>query len=305
MIRGGGAGLASLAIVCSAVMWGLWWIPVRALDGMGLTGGPLSVMLYATAAFAMVPLLVSRRSRGLRFDGGALAAGALFGFALAGWNHALLSGTVVRVTLLFYTAPAWATLFGFLFLGDRPTARRALSIAFGLAGAGTILGAGLGDLPLPRDEADWLAISGGAAFAGSATITRSAGGTAELERTAISFALAAPMSLALVPFLPAAAAPPPDADLLPALALAAAVAILYLIPLTWLMMWGAGRLDPGRVAILLLLEVVTAAASAALLTDEPFGPREWLGGALILIAAVLEAGSAAPAGKGAARRGAG
>jgi hypothetical protein len=31
-------------------------------------------------------------------------------------------------------------------------------------------------------------------------------------------------------------------------------------------LWGASRLDPARVAILLLLEVVAAAASASLLT---------------------------------------
>jgi drug/metabolite transporter (DMT)-like permease len=61
-----------------------------------------------------------------------------------------------------------------------------------------------------------------------------------------------------------------------------------LIPLTWLFIWAAARMDPGRVSILLLFEIVAAALSAGLLTDEPFGRRELLGGALIVAAAVIE-----------------
>lgn len=296
----------SLAIVCAAIMWGLWWIPVRALDERGLAGDRASLAVFAAAALGMLPLLALRRSPAPRFGPSVLAAGALFGAVLVAWNHALLVGAVIRVTLLFYTAPVWATLFGFLFLGDRPTIHRMLGIAFGLAGAAVILGAGLGDLPLPRDAADWLAIAGSLMFAGSATISRRTGESGEIERTAVSFALAALMSLALVLWLPGTARPA-GSDIAAAVALAAAVGILYLIPLTWLLMWGAGRLSPGRVAILLLFEVLAAAVSASLLTDEPFGPREWTGGALILVAVVLEGRSAPPAvehaGKGAPGKG--
>lgn len=277
----------SLAIVCSAIMWGLWWIPVRFLHEKGLAGDRSSLALYTAAALAMLPALALRRNHGLRFDAPTLAAGALFGGMLVAWNHALLVGTVVRVTLLFYTAPIWATLFGFLFLGDRPTLNRLLGIALGLAGAATILGAGFGDLPLPRGASDWLAVAGAVMFAGSATITRRGGETGELERTFFTFALAAVMALALVLWLPGSPTLS-DAAWLQSLLPAAAVAVFYLIPLTWLLMWGAGRLEPGRVAILLLFEVLAAAVSAAILTDEPFGPREWIGGVLILAAAALE-----------------
>jgi len=284
----------SFAIVTAAVMWGLWWIPVRQLDERGLTGDRSSLALYAAAALALLPVLALRRNHGLRLDMPALAAGALFGGMLVAWNHALLVGTVVRVTLLFYTAPVWATLFGFLFLGDRPTLHRLLGIALGLVGAAAILGAGPGDLPLPRNVSDWLAVAGAVMFAGSATITRRVGETGELERTFFAFALAALMALALVLWLPGPA-PPSGAAWLKNLLPAALVAVFYLIPLTWLLMWGAGRLAPGRVAILLLFEVLAAAVSAAILTDEPFGPREWIGGALILAAAALEGRSAPPA----------
>ena len=48
------------------------------------------------------------------------------------------------------------------------------------------------------------------------------------------------------------------------------------------------RLDAGRVGILLLIEVMAAAVSAAILTDEPFGWREAVGCVLIVTAGLIE-----------------
>ena len=58
------------------------------------------------------------------------------------------------------------------------------------------------------------------------------------------------------------------------LAWAALAALAWLLPLTWLLLWGARFLEPGRVSLLLLVEVAVAALSAALLAGEPFGLRE-------------------------------
>ena len=55
-----------------------------------------------------------------------------------------------------------------------------------------------------------------------------------------------------------------------------------------LFMWGSAYLESGRVAIYLLLEVVGAVISAALLTDDPFGWREGAGCLLIVGAGLLE-----------------
>lgn len=285
----GGTGrttLPALAIAASAIMWGLWWIPVRRLEAAGLTGDRVSLVLFGAGALVLLPVLLWRYRRGvLSLDRAALASGALFGGMMVAWNHALLEGQVVRVTLLFYMAPVWATLLGFLVLGDRPTRLRIAGIAIGLSGAAVILGASWSDLPLPRDLSDWLALAGGAMFAGSATVNRAAGETGETERTFAAFALAALFAGLLVLAAPGTVA---VGELLPAIGIGFAVAAFYLIPLTWLVMWGSSRLDPGRVALLLLFEVLAAAASAAILTDEPFGAREWIGGALIIAAALLE-----------------
>ncbi len=279
----------SLAVAVSAILWGLWWIPVRTLDERGLTGDRASLALYSVAALVMLPLLAWwwRRGHEVRLDRVALASGLLFGATMVAWNHALLAGEVVRVTLLFYLAPVWASLFGFLFLGLRPTLRRLGGITLGLGGAAVILGAGLADLPLPRDASDWLALAAGVMFAGSATILSRAGGSGELERTFAAFAVASLIALAAVLLAPGDVLPPAGV-IVDSAPLVVAVVIFMLLPISWLVIWGAGRLDPGRVAILLLFEVLAASVSAAILTDEPFGTRTFVGGALILTAAALE-----------------
>ena len=67
------------------------------------------------------------------------------------------------------------------------------------------------------------------------------------------------------------------------------LAALWYVPATWLLLVGAARLDPGRVSILLLLEVAVATLSAGLLTEEPLGWREAIGGLMIIAAGALEA----------------
>ena len=70
--------------------------------------------------------------------------------------------------------------------------------------------------------------------------------------------------------------------------LIAAVSLLWLVPTTFGLLWGSANIDPGRLGLLMLLEVLAAAVSAAFLTDEAFGLREALGYALILGAGLME-----------------
>ena len=67
------------------------------------------------------------------------------------------------------------------------------------------------------------------------------------------------------------------------------------MPVIWLTVFGASRLDPGRVAVCLMLEIVVGLTTAALLTDEPFGWRECIGAVLILGASGVEITATRPA----------
>ncbi|MFQ5773455.1 MAG: DMT family transporter [Kiloniellaceae bacterium] len=282
----GSQGLPALAVALSAVIWGLWWLPLRWLAERGLPGDWASLAVYSVATALLVPFAWPRR-RQLRAGGPALLlTGALFGVMLVLWNHAVLVGEVVRVVLLFYLAPVWATLLAVTVLRVRVGPWRGASVLLGLAGAAVILGFEHGP-PVPRSAGDWLGLGSGVLFALAATLARRTEAVAGFDKTFVSFAAAALAALALVAAEPPAG--PTGREMLAALPLAAATAVIWMLPATWLVFWGATRLEPGRVSILLLLEVVAASASASLLTDEPFGWREAGGGVLILLAGLVEA----------------
>ena len=56
-----------------------------------------------------------------------------------------------------------------------------------------------------------------------------------------------------------------------------AFSLAWMLPVMWLTIVGASRLDPGRVAILLMFEIILGVRTAAALTEEPFGLRELVG----------------------------
>jgi drug/metabolite transporter (DMT)-like permease len=141
-----------------------------------------------------------------------------------------------------------------------------------------------GGLPLPRAAGDWLGLAAGVLFALSVTLVRKGQAIQGFEQTLVSFAAAALLSLALLVAMPDQTSTV-DTTILVWAALAA---LAWLLPVTWLLLWGARFLEPGRVSLLLLLEVAVAAVSAALLAGEPFGLREAAGCVLIVAAGALE-----------------
>ena len=274
-------------------LWGLWWLPLRALAEAGLTGLAVNAALYGIGSVVLLPWFWRRRRQ--LAAGGALllAAGGLFGGALVAWNLALILGEVVRVTLLFYLAPVWATLLALAVLGEPVGRLRLLSVVLGLAGALVLLGFAAGSAPCRARSGDWLGLAAGLLFASSVTLVRKGETIGGLEQTLVSFATAALLSLFLMTMEPL-----PVTAVAPVVFVwAALAALLWLLPVTWLLLWGARFLEPGRVSLLLLLEVVVAALSAALLAGEPFGLREAAGCILILAAGAVEAGAELRAGR--------
>ena len=281
-MRSAGGWRPAGAVALSASLWGLWWLPLRALGDAGLSGPALNAALYGIASVVLLPWAWRRRDRIAAGGPLLLGAGALFGGALVSWNLALIQGEVVRVTLLFYLAPVWATLLALALLREPVGRLRVISVVLGLGGAAVLLGFADG-LPLPRSLGDWLGLAAGVLFALSVTLVRKGEAISGIEQTMVSFAAAALLSLLLL------AVTPPAAPVgVAVLAWAALAALAWLLPLTWLLLWGARFLEPGRVSLLLLLEVAVAALSAALLAGEPLGLREASGCLLILTAGALE-----------------
>jgi drug/metabolite transporter (DMT)-like permease len=279
--------LPSLAVAVASLLWGLFWIPMRILGEEGLEGGWPGLSVFALGTAFLLPALLVRR-RFARYGFGLLVTGLATGAAFALYSTSLLLTEVVRVLLLFYLTPVWSTLLGLVLLHERLTVARSLALLLGIAGLMVVLGADQG-FPLPRNLGDWLALLSGVSWAyGSLRLYREHG--TPLYEHCFFFVAGAAVVSAVVVVLPL-----PGVGSLPAAPVAAAVApplalfvLLLVLPVIFLTLGGARRLSPGRVGLLLMGEAVVGIASAAVLTDEPFGLRELLGTLLVLSAAGIE-----------------
>jgi drug/metabolite transporter (DMT)-like permease len=278
------ARLPTLAIALSALLWGLWWIPLRWLEAMGFGALPLNALLYGIGGALLIPLVLHRG--GLRPRPPAvLASGIALGFALIAWNLALLHGEVVRATLLFYLSVVWASLMEWLVLRHRVRVSRVIAVLLGLAGAWVLLGAD-GGMPVPRSIGDWFGFVSGLLFAIAVTIASVTKTLDSMEQTCVAFVTAALIGLAAT--LAQSGGVFPIQAGAAAYLMAGAVSIAWLLPICLLLFWGARYLPPGRVSLILLLEIIAAAISAALLAGEPFGMKEAAGCLLIAVSGVVD-----------------
>lgn len=280
--------LPGLFVAVSGVLWGLFWLPFRVLGEAGFAGGWASLVFYLGSMIVLIPFAIARRRR-LRAAGiGLVFTGAVAGAAFSLYATALLLTEVVRVLLLFYLTPVWGTLLGWILLGERITRYRGAALVLGLAGLLVILGIEDG-FPMPRNAGDWMALLAGMAWAwGSLRIYMQP--EVEAFETTFAFFAGGLLVTAVVAFLPLQAN-----ELSPAISMLAAAwpwLVLLIgvfgIPPVLMTLWGAARLTPGRVGILLMGEVAVGIVSAALWSGEPFGLREVVGATLIVGAAVVE-----------------
>jgi drug/metabolite transporter (DMT)-like permease len=262
-----------------------WW-PFRALQAQGVHG------LWATA---LVYLLVTAAIVAWRRDAPALLARTpslwplvvASGVTNACFNWAVTIGDVVRVVLLFYLMPAWAALFARMALGEPLRPAVVARVALALGGAAVVLQPPDAPWPLPRTLADALAIVGGASFAATNVLLRREAHRPETARAfamfAGGFAVAAALGVLLTLAGPVPAPPAPrPAWLAGVLGLAAMFAVGNLC-----LQYGAARLPANVTSVVLLSEVLFAAASAVWIGGESITVRTVAGGAMILGAALL------------------
>ena len=270
----------------AALAWGLFWIPMRYLHDAGFEGGWATSTYFGVSLIALLPIAVARWWR-LRAGGvNLLLIGVLSGAAIALYTLSFLYTTVVNALLIFYLTPVWSTLTGKFMLGERITAARIFALALGLAGLWVILGSH-DMVPLPNNPGDWMALSAGVIWAFAAVyLRRSEAQAIELLNVFILGGfLVSLMVLALRPEF----SHPPSFSFLSPYAIIALVAIaIASLPLNLIILWAAGLLSPGRVGLLMLLEVVCGIGVASLITDEPYGFLEAVGTVLILGAGIVD-----------------
>ena len=170
--------LAKLACAYSGLVWGLFWIPIRALDDAGIEG------LWATFYFYAVPLRPeparcssSDGVRPSRAASGCSSWASCRHSSLVLYSVSVLYTDVVRATLLFYLTPLWSTLLARIFLGEPITPLRWLAMAVGLLGMLVIFHADTG-IPLPEQPGDWIALASGFLWSVASILLRADKGSA-------------------------------------------------------------------------------------------------------------------------------
>jgi drug/metabolite transporter (DMT)-like permease len=262
---------------------------MRLLEQGGLDGIWLALILYAAALAASLPYIY-RSVRELARSPGWLSVLMLS----AGWTNiafveAVLEGNILRVLLLFYLSPLWATLMGRLFLGEAISRTALVSLAIATTGALFMLWNPTAGLPWPQGRADWFALTAGFAFALSNVATRAVQQASIATKVFCVWAGVTVMALVMIGVL---AVPAPQVSL-GIFGGAVALGVFGILAMTLLIQYGVTHMPVYRAAVLTFVELVAGAVSQALLTDEVVTLQEWAGGALIVVGAYLAARASA------------
>lgn len=265
--------------------WGIIWYPYRLLDQAGLSGIFAGVATYSVA-LALGSIMFWRGRQGLFMRPLAILPLAL----AAGWTNlsyvlAVIDGEVMRVLLLFYLSPLWTLLLARLLLEERAGGRGLLAIALSLSGAFVMLWQPVKGLPLPRTPAEWLGLSSGFGFALTNVLTRRA---VHLSLEEKSLAVWIGVVVLALAFLPLDRVPLPEISQINLQHWLMMLGIGVILMLTTLLVqYGITHTLVTRASVIFLFELVVAAISSYLLAGESLSAREWIGGAMIIAAAVF------------------
>jgi len=278
---------ASLACAYSGVAWGVFWIPLRGMDSVGVNGAWSTVLFYLIPLILFSPWIFQNWRRIARCGWSLHFIGLATGVSLAFYSNAMLYTEVVRGLVLYYTTPVWSLLLARMVLGESITTPRLLAIIFGVAGVLVIFGIDLG-FPWPKNIGDWMALIGALGWAIAAVLLRKDDGSRSMEICSVYFfyGVVAAIALALSPMAGEIELPTWSAvvAVLPWILPIA----LIVIPGAYAAFWGAPHLNPGVVGLLMMTEISVGAITAAIWADEPLGMRELSGIALITIAGMCE-----------------
>ena len=277
-------GAPEAVIAISGALWGLYWIPVRYLEDRGVGVVWMTLGLFLVALVVFVPVLVRHPPARAVFTPRMLVTGLLTGGSFVLYSVSIVLTEVVTAILLFYLSPVWATVLGRMLLGERFTVSRLAALVLGLGGLWVVLG-GESGLPLPRNLGDWCALTAGVTWAFGTLRVHQDAAVSPIAHTAALF-VGGTAVIVVLALLPALEAPVP-AVTAPAAAIVLAVAVLSVLSAGGIL-WGARLISPGRAGLLLMMEVITGLASAALLAGEPFGTVQVVGSTLIMAAALAE-----------------
>jgi len=279
---------AVFGLLFGAVCWGIIWYPYRLMADAGFSGVVSSFYTYSIAVLVGC-LIFAKRWRGVL----ALPKSAIFLCLAAGWTNlsyvlAVIDGEVMRVMLLFYLSPLWTLVLAHYWLKEPFHRLGIIAIVVSLLGALIMLhDFGSGNWPIPRNQAEWLALSSGMGFSLTNVMTRHATYLSVQAKSMLVWVGVSGMALVLLPLMgqtvPAVSVF--DATQWQLMVLIAAL----LMAATVFVQYGVTKITAMRASVLFLFELVVAAVASYYLANEAMTWNEWLGGALIIAAALISA----------------
>ena len=279
---------AVFGLLFGAFCWGVIWYPYRIMDDAGVSGIVSSFYTYLIATI-LAGLFFTRYWRNVL----QVPPSIIWLSLVAGWTNmsyvlAIIDGEVMRVMLLFYLSPLWTLIFAHWMLGEKTQWPGLLAIFASLLGAYIMLyDPAVSRLPLPANKAEWLALSSGIGFSLTNVITRK---STHLSLRAKSFAIwlgVMLMCLFAAPLMDVHFVAPSYFSWTHWLVMT--LIALMLIAATWLVQYGVTKIQATRASVLFLFELVVAAVASYYLADEHMAMHEWLGGMLIVLAAIFAA----------------
>lgn len=272
-----------LCLLYSATLWGVIWYPLRLLENAGLQGVWATFILFFSSLVVGVIPALGRMKEILHHPWLLLLLGLANGWCNVSFILAVIDGNVVRVLLLFYLSPLWATLLGWFILNESISRFSLGILTLAMIGALTMLWDPALGYPWPQNQNDWLAISSGFAFAVSNVLVRLVQSVSLLGKTVVTWT---GVAMVAILWIIVAHVPVPEISL-PTLMGAVALGVFGMMFMTLALQYGVSHMPVHRSAVILLFELIAGAVSSLLLTNEVIQPREWLGGALIILTAYL------------------
>lgn len=253
----------------------------------GVSGVASSFYTYSIAAI-LGALLFARHWHGLK----GLPQAAWWLALVAGWTNlsyvlAVIDGEVMRVMLLFYLSPLWTLILAHFWLREQIGLHGLVVMAVSLTGAFIMLWQPGNSLPIPHNQAEWLALSAGIGFALTNVITRRSTHLSLRVKSMAVWLGVIGMALLIMP-VQGETFPGPAFFTLTNWLVMGLIALL-LMAATLLVQYGITQIQASRAAVIFLFELVVAAIASYYLANEVMELQEWLGGALIVGAAVYAA----------------
>lgn len=266
-------------------MWGLSWLPLKMLNAHGFTGLSLIWISFGLLSLALTPVFIIQRKEWINYKV-KLAIIAFFGGAAnLSFAYALIYGDVVRVMVLFYLLPVWGVLGGYLILHEKVDRWRWLGVVLAIAGAFIVLG-GFRILLQTPVWTDLVAIAAGFFLAMSILSFRAIQVIPIVSKITVMFYGCFILASILILLT---STPVRTGVTVQAWAGLVAYAFCWLLVANLGSQWAVSKIETGRASIIIILELLTAVASAAIIRGETLSTGEVVGGLMILTAALIEA----------------